>query len=582
MKIVVGFIATLLIFIVAAVVAVPLLLPLDKLVQEIQVRVNQSLGRELRLEAPSVSVFPNLVISIERVSLASPNDFSDDLLNIGSVDIDVAWSSVWRGEVVVERFALSDWTLILATNKQGKVNWAMGPEGQEASSQSTIQIPEKVDVGLNNVALQNGKVVIANAVTGQTRRIESIDVALHMPSLDGALSIDGKLSIQGQSLSGNMALTNVRAFLAAKTSQLTVQLEGYQNRINFNGNISALGERLSGNLVLGDVDLRPLLSSDASATDQSSTDAQSEGWSDAPIDLTGLIGPDLDIAIKMDSLRTPWVNTGVLESDVTLREGSLVMDISQLSAYGGSGSGVFRVDAKQSMTRSNFDLRSIDIQPLLNDLVGIDKLLGRGDVNFSLNGRVASVKSLMETLAGKTSLALSDGAVLGFNLAAILKSAQSAIKGDFASVSLDQNFSSAEKTDFSSMSASFAINNGVMQSTDTLLLSPLLRVSGEGRVDLPAQGVDYLLTSRLVASSVGQGATGDESGVAIPVAIQGPWSDISVSPKLSAALKEKTKAKVDEAKQKGKQKLEGELDKIIDKNLKDDDKKKLLKDLFSR
>jgi AsmA protein len=582
MKIVVGFFATFLLLIMVAVVAVPLLLPLDKLVQELQLRVNQSLGRELRLEAPSVSVFPNLVISMERVSLASPSAFSHDLLSIGSVDIDVAWSSVWRGEVVVERFTLSDWTLFLATNKQGEVNWAMGPQAQESSSNSTIQIPDKVDVGLNNVALQRGTVIVTNAMSGQSSRIENIDVALNMPSLDGVMSVDGQLSIQGESLAGHMALTNVRDFLAANTSQLTLQLEGFQNRINFNGSVSALGQRLSGDLVLGDVDLRPLLSSAVETSNQSSTQAPSEGWSNAPIDLSGFIGPELDIAITMNSLRTPWVNTGVLTSDLTLRGGSMVMDISQFSAYGGSGSGIFRIDAKQSMTRSNFDLRGIDIQPLLQDLVGIDKLLGQGDVNFSISGRVTTVQSLMESLAGKTSVALSDGAVLGFNLAAILKSAQSAIKGDFASVSLDQNFSSAEKTDFSAMSASFTVNNGVMHSTDTLLLSPLLRVSGEGRIDLPGQGVDYLLTSRLVASSVGQGAAGDESGVAIPVAIRGPWSDISVSPKLSAALKEKTKAKVEEAKQQGKQKLEGELDKIIDKNLKDDDKKKLLKDLFSR
>lgn len=583
MKIVVGFFATFIVLVVAAIVAVPLLLPLDKLVNELQTQVKQSLGRELRLVEPSVSVFPNLVVSLKQVSLASPTGFDQDLLAVGSIDIDVSWSSMWRGEVVVERFALSDWTLHLATNNAGEVNWAMGQAEQPASSNGQIDIPAHVDLGLNHVALSAGTVIIADEVVGTITRIEDVNVTLNMPTLDGKLAIDGSLALLGEPLVGTLVLNNVRDFLAGQTSPLSLTFEGYNNTIDFKGSVMAMGQRLSGDVVLGDVDVVALFTPDPSQTSAETSDAATEGWSDDPIDLSGLIGPDIDITISMNSLRTPWVNTGKFMSGLTLREGNLVLDISQFNAYGGSGSGVLRVDAMKAATRANFDLRAIDIQPLLNDLVDVDKLLGRGDVNFALNGRVASLKSLMETLAGKASVSLSNGAVLGFNLAAILKSAQSAIKGDFASVSLDQNFASAEKTDFSSMSASFDITQGIMQSKDTQLLSPLLRVSGEGRVGLPAQTVDYMLTSRLVASSEGQGAAGDESGLAIPVAVKGPWADITVSPKLSSALKEKTKAKVDEVKQEGKQKLEQELDKLLDKNLKDDeDKKKLLKGLFSR
>lgn len=583
MKIVVGFFATFIVLVVAAIVAVPLLLPLDKLVNELQTQVKQSLGRELRLVEPSVSVFPNLVVSLKQVSLASPTGFDEDLLAVGSIDIDVSWSSMWRGEVVVERFALSDWTLHLVTNNAGEVNWAMGQAEQPASSSGHIDIPAHVDLGLNHVALSAGTVIIADEVVGTITRIEDVNVTLNMPTLDGKLAIDGSLALLGEPLVGTLVLNNVRDFLAGQTSPLSLTFEGYNNTIDFKGSVMAMGQRLSGDVVLGDVDVVALFTPDPSQTSAETSDAATEGWNDDPIDLSGLIGPDIDITISMNSLRTPWVNTGKFVSGLTLREGNLVMDISQFNAYGGSGSGVLRVDAMKAATRANFDLRAIDIQPLLNDLVDVDKLLGRGDVNFALNGRVASLKSLMETLAGKASVSLSDGAVLGFNLAAILKSAQSAIKGDFASVSLDQNFASAEKTDFSSMSASFDITQGIMQSNDTQLLSPLLRVSGEGRVGLPAQTVDYMLTSRLVASSEGQGAAGDESGLAIPVAVKGSWIDITVSPKLSSALKEKTKAKVDEVKQEGKQKLEQELDTLLDKNLKDDeDKKKLLKGLFSR
>ena len=582
MKVVVWFFATLVVLVVAAVVAVPMLLPLDRLVQEVQGEVKASLGRELRLEEPSVSVFPNLVVSLNSVSLASPAGFKQDLVSIGSVDIDIAWSSIWQGELAVKRFALTDLTLYLSSNQSGEVNWAMGSGEASSTGSEAVVIPDSVDVALNNVALNNALVVIENAGSGSAMRIEDINVALDMDSLDSELSIDGKLTMLGEALSASIKLNNVRRLLAGQSTRVALLFDGYKNRIDFDGEVIDIGQRISGKLALGDVDLVTLLggeSNDAVASNDASAPA---GWSEEPIDLSGLIGPDFDIQVSMNSLATPWVNTGELQAGVVLRGGNLTMDISRFAAYGGEGSGVFRIDAKQSSTRSNFDLRGIDIQPLLADLVEIDKLLGRGDVNFAIDAKLNSMRAIMQSLGGKASVSLADGAVLGFNLAAILKSAQSAIKGDFSSVSLDQNFAAAEKTDFSSMSASFDIANGVMSSRDTQLLSPLLRVTGEGSVDLPQQAVDYLLTSRLVASSVGQGADGNESGLAIPVSVKGPWTDVKVSPKLSSALKEKSKAKVEEVKQEGKQKLQEELDKVIDKNLKDEDKKKLLKGLFSR
>lgn len=582
MKVVIGFFATLVVLVVAAVVAVPMLLPLDRLVQEVQREVKSTLGRELRLADPSVSVFPNLVVSLNSVALASPAGFKQDLVNIGSIDIDVAWSSVWQGELAVNRFALSDLTLHLITNESGEVNWAMTSGAQSSSGNGTVAIPEKVDVALNNVALNNARVVIVNAATKSAMRIEDINVALDMDSLDSELAIDGKLTMLGEALSASIKMNNVRRLLAGQSTRVALLFEGYKNRVDFEGDVIDMGQRISGKLALGDVDLVDLLGGESSAPSANNETSTATGWSDDPIDLTGLIGPDVDLQVSMNSLATPWVNTGELQTGVVLRGGNLTMDVSKFAAYGGEGSGVFRIDANQSTTRSNFDLRGIDIQPLLKDLVDIDKLLGSGDVNFSINAKLNSMRAIMQSLGGKASVSLADGAVLGFNLAAILKSAQRAIKGDFASVSLDQNFAAAEKTDFSSMSASFDIASGVLSSRDTQLLSPLLRVTGEGTVDLPQQGVDYLLTSRLVASSVGQGAAGDESGLAIPVSVKGPWADVKVSPKLSSALKEKSKAKVEEVKQEGKQKLQEELDKVIDKNLKDEDKKKLLKGLFSR
>ena len=584
MKKVIGIFAVLLVLVLGAIVVVPMLLPLDTLVKQAQRQVLEMTGRDLRLESPSVSVFPNLVVTLNNVALASPPPFDSDLVNIGSVDIDINWSSIWQGEVSVDRFTLTDWTLNLITNAEGGVNWQMGSASPASSGGGKINIPSEFDVQLSNVALGNGLVIITNAVNDSIARIEDINVELNMPSLSKDLNVKGQLTMLQEQLTADMTLDNLRGFLAGEASQLSLLFEGYQNRIDFNGQVMNVGQRVTGKLVLDDLDLVPLLQGGTESSVASETAATTEpaSWSEQPIDLSGLIGPDIDIQVSMNSLATPWLNTNALDGIVSLKNGQLVADIKHFSAYQGKGSGVFRIDAKGASTRSNFDFMGVQIQPLLEDVVEVNKLLGSGDVNFAIEGNLQSVSSLMQTLEGKASLSLNDGAVVGFNLAAILKSAKNALQGNFSNVSLDQSFAAAEKTDFSSMSASFVINQGIMVSKDTQLLSPLLRVTGEGSIDMSGQALDYVVNSRLVASTEGQGADVDESGITIPIAINGPWSDISVAPKLSSALKDKSKAKVEEVKQEGKQKIDKEIDRFLDKNLKDDTKKNLLKDLFSR
>ena len=88
--------------------------------------------------------------------------------------------------------------------------------------------------------------------------------------------------------------------------------------------------------------------------------------------------------------------------------------------------------------------------------------------------------------------------------------------------------------------------------------SPLLRVSGEGEVNLRASSLNYLLKATVVDTSKGQmGAERDKlHGVTVPVRIKGALSEPKYSLDLTAAIKENAGAKLDEVKQEAKQKLE--------------------------
>jgi AsmA protein len=120
----------------------------------------------------------------------------------------------------------------------------------------------------------------------------------------------------------------------------------------------------------------------------------------------------------------------------------------------------------------------------------------------------------------------------------------------------------SDKTDFSEMTSTWTVKSGIAENQDLKLVSPMLRLTGSGRVMLPAREVDYMLRPKIVASIAGQGDTQDLSGIEVPVRMHGAWADPKFSPDLGAALKNpKT---VETIKEIGKQFKGKKADEIVD------------------
>jgi len=87
------------------------------------------------------------------------------------------------------------------------------------------------------------------------------------------------------------------------------------------------------------------------------------------------------------------------------------------------------------------------------------------------------------------------------------------------------------KTDFSSLAVSGTFVNGVMNSNDLDMRSPLLRLGGAGMVDLPGENVDYTLETLITGTAQGQGGADLESlkGVQLAVPIRGTFAELSAN-----------------------------------------------------
>jgi len=141
-------------------------------------------------------------------------------------------------------------------------------------------------------------------------------------------------------------------------------------------------------------------------------------------------------------------------------------------------------------------------------------------------------------------LAFLDGALNGFNIRHSIDSAKAKLSGK------EPPPKEELKTDFSSLTLSGVIKNGVFSSDDLSLQAPLLRVGGKGSADLNTETVDYLIDAKLVGTVEGQQgeSAGDLAGLSIPVGIKGPFTDPEIDVLLDEMLKAKANAEKDKLK----------------------------------
>ncbi|PHS21613.1 MAG: hypothetical protein COA85_12865 [Robiginitomaculum sp.] len=279
-------------------------------------------------------------------------------------------------------------------------------------------------------------------------------------------------------------------------------------------------------------------------------------WSTTTFDLAALKAVDARFTLSLNALRMREIKIGKSTLEARLENGRLQADLSEMTLYDGRGSATMVVNARGKAPSFSLaaNIAKVAFQPLLTDAIKFRRLAGTGAASFSLSGAGSSQADIMHGLSGSGDLRLQDGKIIGVNLAAVLRKAQSFLSTGTMPASLNEE----KATDFTDLTASFKIADGVAQTNDFLMLSPLIRVPGEGMLDIGNQMIDFRLTPRAVASLEGQGGKADLMGIKAPFRIHGPWNAVK------AGLDTKL------IKKKAKKRAKKEIGRFIDNNLSGD------------
>ncbi|MBE2277786.1 MAG: AsmA family protein [Rhodobacteraceae bacterium] len=322
--------------------------------------------------------------------------------------------------------------------------------------------------------------------------------------------------------------------------------------------IEADGNRLSGDLDLAPGKDRPKLSASlrspalafstgtaapaASGGGGGSAPVAETGWPKAEIDVSGLGAMDAAVALVAGSVDLGGLKLGETRMVVTLDRARAVFDLAKVTAYGGEIAGQFVANGRGGLSvGGDLMFANLQMQDLLSDLIGWDRLIGQGNLNVKFLGIGNSVDAIMKSLKGEGRLALGKGEVRGLDVAGMLRTLDTSYVGE------------GQKTIFDGVSGSFSMADGVLSNGDLKLQAPYLVATGAGTVGLGARNLDYSI--RPVAFP-GEDGTG---GVMVPLRITGAWADPTFHLDLESIAREKMEAEAKATEARAKAELEKKL-----------------------
>ncbi|MGD1880593.1 MAG: AsmA family protein [Kiloniellaceae bacterium] len=329
-----------------AVVVVVSFIPLDRYKGEIQARVKEQTGRDLRIDGDiSLSLFPPVAISVENVGFANaPGASTAEMATIDRLDVALQILPLLSGEVAIDRFILEKPVINLEVDAEGKPNWqletagsAAAPSGESGSGSGSGSGGEAASVSelrLGDVRLVDGTLNYLDRQSGQQMTVSEVNMELSLPSLSSPFAAEGSAVWNGEKVSLEVDAANPRALMAGEASNLAMKVDSAPVTFSFDGaarNAGAVG--LQGKLSLDVPSLRQLAA-----------------WTGNPLDFPGDgLGP-FNIAGDLE----------MMGSKVALTQAQIKLDDI-------TGQGLFSVDASgaKPMIKAELTVDQLNLNPYL-------------------------------------------------------------------------------------------------------------------------------------------------------------------------------------------------------------------------
>ncbi|WP_445398737.1 AsmA family protein [Zobellella sp. An-6] len=571
----------LLLLLMLALVALTQLVDTERVKRVLIEQTREKTGRTLVIEGDlHWRFFPSIGFTLGNTALLNPPGFPEGpTLAIGEVSLDVALRPLFDNRLEIGEMVLNNARLHLITRADGVSNLddLRGLSGREAPAEAGAGQPEgqerederrPMSISLAGIRVTDAEVVLQNEANNRLTRLNRVNLTLDAfaPGESVPLSLSGNLfsdEVQASlDAGGRLWLAPGFDRLRLEGLQLAVDATGRaipgtkqlrlsgelaydleQKRAEFSEMALQLGVlELSGALSVQQQDIpvihftlaTPLLDMDALLAewrlqpDSAPTSGTASGAAlpasvaEREPDLSFLKGLAVEGSLSADKVLAKGLELEQLTLMIRLDRGRLKLDEVEARLYEGKieASGELDINTSPVQFRLNKKLTGVDARALLAAAMDIDYLAGEASLVVDLRGRGLSADALKRQVQGNSSLKVTDGALHGVNIPAMIRRGYAQVKGQPLPVE-----EAVQKTDFSALTADFRIGDGKVATDNLRMASPLLRIQGQGETSLLDESLDVLLDTAIVGTLKGQ--DGEElaelKNITLPVRISGTY-----------------------------------------------------------
>lgn len=580
------------------------------LVQQVQ----EKMGRELLIDGDiSWKFFPSLGLSVQQAYLKHPAHFpAGNTLAIEYAQINVALWPLVQKKIKLKDLQLSSVAIHIIKDKHGSNNLSFTQPTSVVKTEKSptdlqtqdwrVQSRFSFDLALDAISVDQASLLFEDQQTQQKTSISELSFGIFNlePGQTGELVLDAKL-MQAQTkarvkLEGKVIPNQTFDIFGFQGLKFVWQLDADNLPEDFksgelvtDGQIALGSQRFTFEnlrLLAGDIDLKgniayegtkvptikaqlsshflnidKLLQTSVAIPPETSTSSNSSKVTDTAVgsvptkkqvlDLGFLKQFNLDGHVQIDHLTFHGAQLQKAQLKFENKAGLLELKQVEAQLYQGEVKALGTLDVRRepAIFTIKKEIKGVQLHRLLQDSTNFKHLSGIAHIEVDLQGQGITTDTIRRTLSGDVHVQVEQGELIGVDFIHLLTALLQKNK--------DVN-NSESKTKFSDLEMQFSLAKGSANADSIRFQSPVLQATGWGRTNLIDESLDFMLDV-VFDDSLLVGEAQRFRGRAIPIHVQGDWSQPRYFINADKLLKQQASQAYDQLKEKLQDKLNKKL-----------------------
>ncbi|MFC1568080.1 AsmA family protein [Candidatus Margulisiibacteriota bacterium] len=430
-------IGLLVVILIIGVVALPFIVPLDKIKDLATAKISETINRKVTIEKVSFDIFSG--IKLEKLSISNQKGFADKpFVSADAIALRYAFWPLFKKQVIIHEIRLVKPEILIEKSKSGVFNFSdmtqkKAPAKKKKDKDEGQDKDQDFSMIINTFSIRQAKITYVDYGTNTSTGLKDADLtisgftlAMLKPiSLDFSALANYKKKDIPISLAGKVAIDLKKGVY--KIPSLDLGIAGEKANLSLTVSDLKTGPSVKFGISSKKLDIDPLLAvftAGASVPKEKIKPVRGELTKTVNKVMKGIPGQlKVSADVNMGKVTALGFRVDKAQLGFSLKNKVATAQIKDLQLYNGSVSGTTTIDLKASGLAYNGDLiiEGFNAHPFSNDVVGtfltkmddhkdlLDKVYGTLDISLAFKGSGVEVPDIMANAVAAGSLSLKNG-----------------------------------------------------------------------------------------------------------------------------------------------------------------------------